>query len=74
MALWATFGNALYSTTNSGYNWFFLKDPVFGFIPESINPFLVIVIIYLTTIVVYGIYYLIKAITNKNKGLNLEVE
>ncbi len=74
VALWATFGNALYSTTNSGYNWFFLKDPVFGFIPDSINPFLVIVIIYLTTVVVYGIYYFVKMILNKNKSLRCEVE
>lgn len=74
IALWATFGNVLYSTTNSDYNWFFLKDPVFGFIPKSINAFVVIVVIFLSTLLVYGLYYIVKMLYNKNKKINYEVE
>lgn len=65
IALWATLGNLLYSSTDHDYNWFFLKDPVFGFIPKTINPFVVIIIFYLSCLLVYGIYYLIKKIKNR---------
>lgn len=65
IALWATFGNTIYSTTNHDYNWFFLKDPVFGFIPEAINPYVVVVVIYLSCLLIYGIYYLVIYLHNK---------
>lgn len=65
IAVWATFGNFLYSCSDHDYNWFFLKDPVFSFIPRAINPFVVIVIFFLSALVVYGVYYLVKYIINR---------
>lgn len=65
IAVWATIGNLLYSSENHDYNWFFLKDPVFGFIPTSINPFVVVIIIYLSCLVIYGVYYLVRYLLTK---------
>lgn len=70
IALWATLGNLLYSTINSDYNWFFLKDPVFSFIPKAINPFVVIIIFFLSALTIYGIYYLVLSIRGKIKDNN----
>ena len=70
IALWATLGNLVYSCTSHDYNWFFLKDPVFSFIPKAINPFVVVVIFFLSSLVVYGVYYLVKYIIRK-KSLNV---
>lgn len=67
IALWATLGNVLYSSENHDYNWFFLKDPVFSFIPTSINPFVVVIIIYLSCLVIYGVYYLVKYLLEQRK-------
>ena len=65
ITLWAIFGNELYSVEDHGYNWFFLVDPVFDFIPDAINPVVVPVIIYLSCLVVYGVYYLVIYLHNK---------
>lgn len=65
IALWATFGNIVYSSADHDYNWFFLKDPVFGFIPTAINPYVVIVTVYLSCLLIYGIYYFIIFINKK---------
>lgn len=65
IALWATLGNAIYSCEDSDYNWFFLKDPVFGFIPKQINAFVVVIIIYLSCLLIYGIYYLVLYLNKK---------
>lgn len=68
ITLWAAFGNAIYSEVDGhGYNWFFIVDPVFGFIPDAINPFVVPTIIYLSSLIVYGVYYLVMYFINKNK-------
>lgn len=70
IALWATLGNTIYSSENHSYNWFFLKDPVFGFIPEAINPFVVVIAVYAACLLVYGIHYLVLYLYNKyNKKL-----
>lgn len=65
IALWATLGNLMYSNEDHDYNWFFLKDPVFGFIPEAINPFVVVIVVYLSCLLFYGIYYLVIYLYNK---------
>lgn len=67
IALWAMLGNLLYSSESHDYNWFFLKDPVFSFVPTSINPFVVVVIVYLSCLVIYGVYYLVKYLYNQKK-------
>ncbi len=65
ITLWGALGNSLYSCENHGYNWFFLKDPVFGFIPESVNPFVVPIVVFLSCLVIYGVYYLVIFLYNK---------
>lgn len=67
IAVWATFGNLIYSSEDHDYNWFFLKDPVFGFIPQAINPYVVVVIVFLSCLLVYGINYLVIFIDKKIK-------
>lgn len=70
IALWATLGNELYSTTNSSYNWFFLRNPVFGFIPEAINPYVVVVVVFLSCLLIYGIHYLVLYLHKKAQKEN----
>ena len=76
IALWASFGNALFSSDNHPYNWFFLKSPVFGFIPEAINPYVVVIVVYLACLLVYGVYYLVIYLYNKfnKKVINTAVK
>lgn len=75
IALWATLGNILYSEEgDSGYNWFFLKRPVFAFIPESINPYVIVVVMFLSCLFVYGVNYLVRYLiktkkVSKNKSI-----
>ena len=72
ITLWAMLGNTLYSEVDGhGYNWFFIVDPVFEFIPQAINPFVVPVIIYLSSLVVYGVYYLVMYFINKSKKVEI---
>lgn len=68
IALWATLGNTLYSEEgDSGYNWFFLKRPVFDFIPESINPYVIIIVMFLSCLLVYGVNYLVRYLIKMKK-------
>ena len=60
---WATLGNLAYAE----YNWFFLVNPAFPFIPQSINPLAVWVGVFAMCAIIYGIYYAVKAICNKLK-------
>ena len=65
ITLWAAFGNEIYSSNNHSYNWLFIKDPVFTFVPKSLNPYVVMLAIYLSCLVIYGIYYLVVYLHNK---------
>ena len=65
ISLWATLGNTIYSSSNHKYNWFFLKDPVFTFVPDSLNPYVVVVVVYICCLVIYGVYYLVIYLYNK---------
>lgn len=72
IALWATLGNSIYSCENHNYNWFFLKNPIFDFVPESINGFVVVIVMYLSCLFIYGVYYLIMYLINKKKNATLK--
>lgn len=65
IALWASIGNLLYSCEDHNYNWFFLKNPIFSFIPESLNPYVVIITVYLSCLFIYAVYYGVKALYRK---------
>lgn len=72
VSLWATLGNSLYSSSNEHYNWFFLEYPVFNFIPDAINPFVVIIFVYTGCMAVYGIYYLVIYLWKYSKKVNFK--
>lgn len=66
ITLWASFGNAIYSCEAERFNWFFLKDPVFSFIPHEVNALAVVVVMYLSCLFVYGVKYLTIYLYNKH--------
>lgn len=59
--VWAAFGNALYAD----YNWFFIKESFFDFIPQKLMPVVVIFCVYGSTLVVYCGYFGIRALLHR---------
>ena len=55
--VWAAFGNAVYAD----YNWFFIKESFFDFIPQKLMPAVVIFCVYGSIFVVYCGYFGIRA-------------
>ena len=60
--VWASFGNAVY---DRGYNWFFIEESIFPFLPDEIMPVAVIVSVFGVCLAIYGIYYGVKAVLAK---------
>ena len=60
--VWASFGNAVY---DRGYNWFFVEESIFPFLPDEIMPVAVIVSVFGVCLAIYGIYYGVKAVLAK---------
>ncbi len=61
--VWASFGNAVY---DRGYNWFFIQESIFPFLPDKIMPLMVVLSVFGVCLVIYGIYFALKA-TKKSK-------
>lgn len=59
---WAAFGNALYAD----YNWFFIKDSFFEWIPVKLMPAVVLFCVYGSTFVVYCGYFGIRALARRS--------
>ena len=59
---WAAFGNALYAD----YNWFFIKESFFEWIPVKLMPAVVLFCVYGSTFVVYCGYFAIRALVQKH--------
>ena len=59
--VWAAFGNAVYGD----YNWFFIQESIFPFLPDQIMPVMVVASVFGVCLVVYGVYYLVKYIVKK---------
>ena len=57
IALWASFGNAVYSNSDHSYDWFFLTGSAFPFVPKPLMPFAVIFAILGMVFIIYGVYY-----------------
>ena len=55
--VWADLGNTLYGREQ---NWFFIETSIFPFLPDKIMPLAVVDTIFLCTIAVHGIYYLVR--------------
>lgn len=60
--LWAAFGNAVY---DRGYNWFFIETSIFPFLSDEIMPLMVVLSVFGTSLVIYGIYFLLRAFGKK---------
>ena len=60
--VWACFGNAVYQ---SGYNWFFIQTSIFPFLSDEIMPLMVISCVFGVCVVLYGIYFAIRAALRK---------
>ena len=56
---WATFGNTVYG---KGYNWFFIESSIFPFLPDEIMPVAVVCAVFAVCLVIYGIYFALKAL------------
>lgn len=62
--VWAWFGNKVYG---KGQNWFFIDESIVPFLPDQALPFVVVPGVFIVSLLVYGIYYLILHIANKKK-------
>ena len=60
--MWAAFGNAVYAD----YNWFFIKESFFDFIPQKLMPAVVIFCVYGSIFVVYCGYFAICALVRRS--------
>lgn len=67
---WAAFGNAVYDK----YNWFFIKESIFPFLPDKIMPVMVVLAVFAVCLVIYGVYYLIKYLLSKFSSKNIKLE
>ena len=61
--VWASFGNAVY---DGEQNWFFIEVSIVPFLPDEALPF-VIPGVFIVSLLVYGVYYLILRIASKRK-------
>ncbi len=59
-ALWAAFGNIVYSEGGwgDGYDWFFITGLTFPFVPKILMPLTVVACTFGMVIIIYGLYYL----------------
>jgi hypothetical protein len=62
--VWATFGNTIYE---GEHNWFFIEKSIFPFLADEIMPPVVVFCVFGVCLVVYGVYYWVKAIAGKKK-------
>ena len=62
--VWATLGNLAYAD----YNWFFLVNAPFDFIPKSITPLAIFVGVFAMCAIIYSIDLAVKKIANKIKN------
>lgn len=59
--VWAAFGNALYAD----YNWFFIKESFFDWIPQKLMPAVVLFCVFGSTFVVYCGYFAIRSLARR---------
>jgi len=68
-ALWAAFGNAVYSEEGwgKGYDWFFITGKTFPFVPSAFMPFASVGAVFGTVVAVYGVYYVTRLCNRRGK-------
>ena len=62
--VWACFGNGVY---DKGYNWFFIQESIFPFLPDKLMPLAVIFSVFGVCLAIYGIYFALCAIKKDKK-------
>lgn len=67
--VWAAFGNAVY---DKGYNWFFIEESIFPFLPDKIMPFMVVFCVFGTCFVIYCASYALRALCKKKETVPTE--
>ncbi len=67
--VWAKIGNLIYP----GWNWFFIEESIFPFIPDAVMAPVTVIGVFLVCLALYGVYYGIRAIVRvidrKKKGI-----
>ena len=61
--VWADLGNEIY---DKGYNWFFIEESIFPFLSDEIMPLMVVLSVFGVSLVIYGIYYAVRAAVKKS--------
>ena len=65
MFVWAWFGNTVYPGEQ---NWFFIESSIFPFLKDEHMPMIVICAVFLMCLLIYGVYYAVRALISKRKG------
>lgn len=65
--LWAWFGNTVY---DGEQNWFFIETSIVSFLPDVALPFVIIPGVFIVSLLVYGIYYIVISLSKKHKLKN----
>lgn len=66
--VWASFGNNVY---DKGYNWFFIETSIFPFLTDEIMPIMVVLSVFGVCLVVYGVYYGLRAICSNKLSCSI---
>ena len=61
--IWADLGNTVYGREN---NWFFIETSIFPFLSDAIMPLAVVFSVFGSCLVIYCIYYAVRALTKRN--------
>lgn len=61
--VWAAFGNTVY---DGEQNWFFIEKSIFPFLSDKIMPVMVVLSVFGSCLVVYGVYYGISRLLHRN--------
>ena len=74
MCVWALVGNALYNgVAGRFFNWFFVVRDPFYLLPETlapyVMPFVMILVIFMTDLLVYGIYFSVRKCVGMKKTI-----
>ena len=62
--VWASFGNSVF---DRGYNWFFIESSIFPFLSDGIMPLMVVFSVFGVSLVIYGIYFSLRAVCKKTE-------
>lgn len=64
--VWAAFGNTIY---DGEHNWFFIEKSIFPFLKDEVMPVAVVASVFGVCLVIYGIYYGLKAAGRKKAAV-----